>query len=398
MQQSKILYLTQFPHIGGGETILLSLIKSLDRRHFKPIVILPQKGQLSQKLKSLKINTYYLKLNPYLARTFFVPGASPFDLYHLIRLLQKIKPDLIHSNHLTLAIYAGSVAKLLNLPVVATAHGPWDSIYFYQDLITNLFVDKILANTPQTAQSLTRRKIISRSKVNIVPFGIDTSLFKPVYPAPNGARATSYQKQETRKALNLPQNDLVITIVGRLDQQKDHLTFLKAARIVEKKVKNALFLIVGSKLGDFSATKNSYYLQVKNYLKDNPDLKKRIRFTGFVNPDLMPQVYQASDILVSTSPSESFGLALAEGAACGLPTVATSSKNSHLIVKDGQNGFLVPPKSPDLLAQKILTLATNLRLRQKFGKFARSHIIKNFTLERYNKQVQDQYLELLAFD
>ena len=376
----KILYLTYHPEIGGGETVLLSLISKLDRRQFQPIVVLPSRGQLFQKLNELKCQTYILPVAGYLIRTFFVPGTSPTGIYSFLKLAKKVKPDLIHVNHLNLAVYGGVVAKILKIPVVATAHGTWDSLYFYQDLVNQLFVDKILANTPQVAKALTRRKIVSSKKVKLVPFGVDTNVFKPA------------NKRLARQKLRLPQNDNVITIAGRLDPVKDHLTFLKSAEIVYKKYPNALFYIVGSKLGDFSKNNNTMQ-KIQNFLKKNPDFVKNVVFAGFVKN--MSTVYNASDILVSSSLEESFGLALAEAAACEVPVVSTNVGGQSLIIKDGVNGFLVPPENPNLLAQKILQLTKNPKLGKEFGSAGRKHIMKNFQIENYVRNVQKEYFKLL---
>lgn len=360
----KILYLTQFPEIGGGETILLSLLEKLDKKKFKPYVIVPKRGQLSERLAKINIETYLLDLPPYLIRTFFVPGASPVAIYRLARLAKIIKPDLIHINHLTLSIYAGSAAKLLKIPVVATAHGPWDSYYFYQDLISNLFVDKILANTQTTANNLTKRKITKRQKIEIIPFGIDTDKFKPL---------SEKQKLTARKRLGFTPNDFIVTIVGRLDPAKDHLTFLKAAQIIQKKLKNSRFFIVGSKLGDFSKDNGDYFRKLKSFLTKNPTLARKVVFGGFIED--MPAVYNSSDVLVSTSPSESFGLAQAEAASSGLPIIATQNLK--------------------VLAKKILFLAKSPQERRKIGASGRSFVVKNFNIKNYIQNLENNYLSLL---
>lgn len=380
----KILYLTNFHQIGGGETSLICLIENLDRKKFEPIVVIPRKGQLSQKLKKLNVKTYFLNPSPYSFRTFFVPGASPTGIYRFLKLAKKIKPNLIHLNHLNLVIYAGICAKILKIPVVATCHGSWDSYYFYQDILSTIFVDKILANTASNAQILTRRKIIPKQKVIGVPFGIDTEIFNP---------ASNADKIEAKRKLTLPTNSFVVTIVGRLDPVKDHLTYLKAAKIIAKKIPNAIFFIVGSQKGDFSGTKTPYFAQIREFLKKEPALKKRVVFGGFI--DQMTAVYNASDVLLSTSHSESFGLALAEAAACGLPIVSTNTGGQRYIVKNNKTGFLAPPQNPQFIARKILILAKNPKLRRQFGQNGRKHIIENFSIEKYVGGVESIYLQLL---
>lgn len=382
MKPIKILYLTQFSEIGGGETILLSLLEKLNRKLFKPYVIVPKKGQLSEKLQNLKVETHFLNLPPYLIRTFFVPGASPIGLWQLATITQKIKPDLVHINHLTQAVYAGLAAKLLKIPLIATAHGPWDSFYFYQDLITNFFADKILANSKTMAQNLLKRKIISAQKVEVVPFGIDTTKFKP---------ASSYQRPVARKAFGFGENDFVVTIVGRLDPSKDHLTFLKAANLLLGRIENAKFFIVGSRLGDFSGSKNSYTREIKNYLRGKPELAKSVIFGGLV--DDMPSVYHATDILVSTSPQESFGLAQKEAMSCAVASVVASTTTT-IPPKDRQICQTAKSQSPQGFARKIWLLFKNPDLRTKIGKAARIYVEKNFPLTSYITKVESIYRRL----
>lgn len=381
MTPNKVLFLTQFPEIGGGETILISLLENLDRKKFEPAVIVPQKGQLSQKLEEMKIKTYYLKLNPYLLRTFFIPGISPSGIIQLSSLIRKIKPDLIHLNHLTLVVYGGLAAKILKIPTVATAHGPWDTLYFYQDLLTNVFVVKILANSLSLKKRMAKRKIIGHQKIDFLPFGIDTQKFSP-----------AKSKAIAKVKLGFSKNDYIITIVGRLDPIKDHLTFLKAAKLISKNIPNAKFFIVGSKLGDFSKRGSAYLKQVKNYLDENPQLSQKAIFAGFIKN--MPSVYHATDVLVSSSKSESFGLALAEAASSGLPIVTTNTGNQKNIVKDSKNGFLVSPQNPTAIAQKV-SLLKDKALRLSMGNYGRKHAVKNFAIKNYTEQAEKSYLKLL---
>lgn len=380
MKKFKVLYLTFHPHIGGGETILLSLLTKLDRNRFEPVVVVTAKGQLSERLAKLGIKTYIRYLNGYLIRTLFMPGVSPIGIYKLWKLVKKIRPDIIHLNHLNLAIYAGIPGKLLKIPVVATAHGSWNAIYFYQDIVNSLSADKILANTLKVAKALTKRKILNSKKVEVIPFGIDTNLFKP------------QNKLAAKKQLGISPKNLTIIIVGRLDPVKDHLTFLKAAEIVSKKYPNILFYIVGSTLGDFSKNNNTLK-KIQDFLKENASLAKRVVFAGFSQN--MPTVYNASDIIVSSSISESFGLTLAEAAACEVPIVTTNFGGQSLIVKKNVTGFLVPPENPELLAEKILTLIKNPKLRQIFGKNGRKYISANFPIENYVRSIEENYLSFV---
>src|SRR3989344_1806870 len=379
----KILYLTQHAEIGGGETILLSLLEKLDRNRFSPHVVVPKQGTLTKELESRKVPASVLSLPGYLIRTLFIPGMSPFGIFRFMKLVKKIKPDLIHLNHLNLAVYAGIAGRLLKIPIVATAHGPWDTLYFYQDALTNYCVNLLLPNTKYLAKKLLRRNIIPSHKIRFLPFGIDTEKFKP------------RPKEAAKKRLGMKHSDVLITNVGRFDPKNNHLSFLRAANLINRQLPETKILIVGSSLGNFSdrTNTNSPERNINGYLKNHPKLRSNVILTGFVND--MERIYAATDILISTSLLETFGLALAEAQASGIPVVATNAGSQSLIVKDGQTGFLVPPGQPKATADKILILAKDPKLRQQFGKYSREYILAHFTITRYVNTIERMYRQMI---
>lgn len=384
----KILYISQFAQVGGGETALLYLLSKLNTKKFEAHIILPQKGQFYQRLKNINVKIYILDLPPYLVRTLFIPGSSPIAIIKLLKLTRKINPDLIHINHLQLSIYAGIVANILKIPTVGTAHGVWDSLYFYQNLIYKFFLKTIIANTPETALNIRKHGFYKTNKIKTVLFGIDTNLFKP---------ASLKEKIQAKNIFNIPNGYIVISIIGRLDPQKDHMTFLKCAKIILEKHLKVFFLIVGGVEGDFSKkdSKGNYLKGLKNFIASERQLSNHLKFTPYQED--IRNIYRATDIAVSTSssPGESFGLALLEAASSEIPVVSTKNWSQQLIIKDGQTGYLVKPQNPKSQAEKICKLISNSRLRHKFAKNARKHAILHFQLQDYVKNIEKIYLSLI---
>lgn len=369
MSPSIILYLSAFSEIGGGETSLLYLLSKLNKKKFTPIVVLPKEGQLSNQLRQAHITVYIIPFSPYSWRFLFLPGCTPSALLKLFRLCRTQRPKLIHLNHPILSLYGGLIGKLLKIPVITTAHGPWDIYYFFHDLMYQLMLRKIITNTLSLKSLFKKHHLVSKTKIIAIPFGIDTSYFKPG------------SQRKARQMLNLPQTKLIISFVSRLDPLKDLETSIDASRMVTKIIPKAHFYLIGSEMGDFSQT--NYGQEILKKLPPNTT------FMGFSTN--MPLVYQASDMIVSSSLFESFGLTLAEAGACGIPVVCTNQGNQKAIVKTGYTGFLVPPKNPKALAQKIITLAKNKNLRRQFGFQARQHIQKHFELTNYVKKIEAIY-------
>ena len=133
--------------------------------------------------------------------------------------------------------------------------------------------------------------------------------------------------------------------------------------------------------------------QIKDFLAKSPKLAAKVIFGGFIED--MQAVYSATDVLVCCSPSESFGLAMAEAASCALPIVATDVGNIRAIIKNGKSGFLVSPKNPQAIARRVQTLFKNPVLGVSLGKFAKDYVQKDFPLANYVRKVDLLYRQLL---
>jgi glycosyltransferase involved in cell wall biosynthesis len=110
----------------------------------------------------------------------------------------------------------------------------------------------------------------------------------------------------------------------------------------------------------------------------------------------MEEIYAATDILVSTSLSESFGLVFAEAQASGIPVVTTNVGGQRSVVKDGKTGFLVPPQKPNRIAAKVSILINDLKLHQTFSRNAHRHIERNFSLKTYVRRVEKLYGKIIS--
>ena len=87
---------------------------------------------------------------------------------------------------------------------------------------------------------------------------------------------------------------------------------------------------------------------------------------GWIAHDELPKYLTSADIYVSTSLSDGASVSLVEAMACGLPVVTTDAGDAGKWIEDGRNGFIVPTKSPELLAEKIAYLLENKDLREIF--------------------------------
>ncbi len=105
----------------------------------------------------------------------------------------------------------------------------------------------------------------------------------------------------------------------------------------------------------------------------------RLRFVGRRQPDELRFYYGAGDIAVTTPWYEPFGLTPLEGMACGRPVVGSAVGGIAFTIVDGVTGFLVPPRDPEALADRLQDLLAQPDLRARLGRAARTRVEREFT-------------------
>ena len=123
---------------------------------------------------------------------------------------------------------------------------------------------------------------------------------------------------------------------------------------------------------------------------------RNVKSLGRIPPKDMPSVYQMSDILLSPTVREGFGLAVAEAMACGLPVVASNCSSIPELVDHGKGGFLCPVGDVDAFAERINILADSPRLRREMGEYNRAKAEKMFTLDRMVDEYKNLFEEVLG--
>jgi len=105
----------------------------------------------------------------------------------------------------------------------------------------------------------------------------------------------------------------------------------------------------------------------------------------------VPEILQASDIFVLNSKSEGMSNALLEALAAGLPCIATDVGGNPELVRDGENGFLVPPNQPAPLSRLLDILANDPELRARMGERSRQRAQDEYSLEAMVRRTERIY-------
>ena len=128
-------------------------------------------------------------------------------------------------------------------------------------------------------------------------------------------------------------------------------------------------------------------------LANDLGLSQSVHFLG-ERPDV-PDLLSALDILVMSSYTESFPNAILEAMAMGKPVVATNVGGIPEVVEEGQTGFLVPPRDPKAIADRVLSLCRDSARRLQMGRAARARVEDNFTVQSVSARLEGIYVRSL---
>jgi glycosyltransferase involved in cell wall biosynthesis len=349
----KIFFVITTLNIGGAEKVLTIILNKLDRKIFMPsLVLLEKRGEFLKEIPpDIKIYDLKKKSGLNILFGFLSFLKSVFKLYMIIK---KEMPDVVVGflDHANLAVLL--TKKLIrnkkicwiiserNLPLAQASSLKFAKVRI---LLIRLFyktADKIIANTSHAKDELIKIFNIHPEKIVVIHNPIE---IEKIY---------SLAKHNPNDLIR-KNDEYVLISVGRLTKQKGYPFLLRAFADVLKKFKCRLII-----LGEGEERE-----QIEKLIKDL-NLETNVVLMGSVgNP--YPYIIK-SDIFVMSSLWEGFPNALLEAMALGKPIIATKcNKDIESIVKDGKNGFLVPPGDVKSLRDAIIKLLQDKTLRNKFA-------------------------------
>lgn len=173
------------------------------------------------------------------------------------------------------------------------------------------------------------------------------------------------------------QDPRYVAWAGRLVYVKGLFDLIECAEYVCKEHPSISFLIAGQ----------GPLMQPLRKLVKNRALEKKVIFAGQLDRENLRRHYQNSAIFALTSHVESFPTTVLEAMSCGVPVVATMAGDVPKVVKDGETGFLVPPKDPKAMAQRITYLLNDEDLRKKMGKASRKLMENEYSWNRISDKI-----------
>lgn len=303
------------------------------------------------------------------------------------KVVEKNKIDLIHAHFAYPEGLIGLLAKRrTSKPLVVTCHGydiliePSAGYGVRLSKRIDAIVSRVLndADAIVTASKATfneASKVVKNcSKVHLIPNAIDVQRFDPTI---NGSNIS--------KMLRIEGHTVVFTLRGH--EPKYGLEYLIRAVPLVVKERNDVAFVIG---GDGSLRRYYEQLAVKLCVKE------KLIFTGKIPQSEVPYYYAMSDIVVVPSLQEAFGLVVSEAMACGKPVIGTMVGGIPDQIIDGYNGFLVQPRNPSQIAEKILWLSNNPEKAKIMGMNGRKIVEERFDINKRIDKIRSLYEKLLA--
>lgn len=302
--------------------------------------------------------------------------SALFESISLRKHIKKIKPDIVYAH----SSIAGAITRMacigLKVKVIYNPHG-WSfnmetkkkKVYVFLEKLMAYFCDAIICISEAERESAIREKICNKCKLHVIYNGIDFEEYN-----------------NEKNTLPIPDNAVVIGMVGRICKQKAPDVFVKMAAEVQKKIPNAFFVIVGDVIEGDSEER----FEIEKLAKD---LCVNLYITGWVTN---PMSYMSTfDVGCLLSRWEGFGLAIPEYMLTGVPIVATRTDAIPYLIEDRKDGFLVEKDNWKEAATCVVELALNSSLRKEIIKNEQMTVRRRFNACRVSKESDQLYKELL---
>lgn len=375
------------PSVHGVTISIETLRKNLEKLGHKVFVFAPAHPNYKDK-------------NPNVFRFKSIRAFSKSDTYFALPFLPQkkqlkeildLKLDICHAHSpFNMGFFGKYISSHQDIPLVYTHHtlySAYAKFYLKESLITPYLArvwstwfsnlsDLVIAPSPKIKKMLKEYGV--KKKIEILPTGIDTDIFK----------INRKSREKLRKELKLPPDAKILIYAGRIVEEKNILFLVKSFAELKKKRENVYLLLIGPALPT-----NPYVKKLKEEI-EKEKIEKYVIFTGSIPHKKMPFYYQGSDVFLFASLTDTQGIVILEAEACGLPIVALKDDAFTNLVENKKNCFLVRKPDPKSFAKRILEIIDNPSLWEKFSH--KSHqIAQSFSEEKQTKKLLEIYKSLL---
>ena len=350
---------------GGTERQCLHLVRGLAGLGVQNSVFYFRPGPLLAELESAGVPA------------FAVPQASvqsigfPFPVIALARQIRRRAPDVVQTYGFHSSLRGLAAAILASVPVRVAARRELGKCLNPTQRRADRWAWRLAHRIVTNAEAVRRQLVVEErmpsGKVVVIRNGLD---LQPWLAPGDGADANGSP---------------LVGMVAHFREDKDHLTFLRAATEILRSVPSARFCLVGAGVLEPVVREWAHGLGIA----------ERVEFRGRLEGETLRAAVRQFSVSVLASKSEGLPNTVLEAMAAARPVVATAVGGTGEVIEDGITGFLVQPGVPTAMAARIVSLLENPLLARRMGECGRHKVRREFTVERMADQFLDLYRGLL---
>ena len=295
----------------------------------------------------------------------------------LVKLQKEKQYNLVYCQQPVGGVMGRKLAKKFKLPCIYTAHG----FHFFKG---NNFLKNFIFKTIEKHYSryttalvtineedyLASQKFYAKRTYKINGIGVDLSKYSV---------DKDFDRDKFRETLGFKKDDFVVISIGELNKNKNTYRLLEVMKNIDDN--NIKYIVCGQ-----GPLKEKYV----EYIETN-NLNDRIKMVGFRKD--IPELLSASDVFIMPSYREGLSKSMMEAMSIGLPIIASKIRGNVDLVTDGENGLLCGIEDNAGYQEKIVALAQDKSLQNKFSK-ANKEKIKNYSIQKVIEQLDKVYEEM----
>jgi len=351
----RVLFVVPALPVGGAERHVTTMLPRMNPARFTPSVIcIGEEGELFSTLRAAGIEAAALRLHK---------RQAVRALIELVMMMRRTRPDVVvvqGYNAETLGRIAARIAGVKH-----TINWVHNASGLVQRGTVRRTVDRALTRWTSAYFGVAE----AQRPYLVDELGHPDDKIRVIY---NGVDLAQFRTSTDRGVLaefGFAENDPVVGIVAVLRPEKDHVSLLRAARTVVDELTNARFLIIGD--GPTRPQLEALCTEL--------GITPNVHFAG--SRDDVARLLPAIDVFVLTSTSECFPISVLEAMACARPAVCSAVGGIPEVIKDGETGYLVPPKDPPQLAARLVRLLQDPLTARRMGRAARARVEAEFDLD-----------------
>lgn len=322
------------------------------------------------------------------ATPYRMPGYMAGLLWQIPRIVKREKIDVVlHSSMVTASLtptMIGAIHKagaiVAAVPVGRDVTLPTVGYQWYVRRVLRS-LDAVFPISRATAQECLQRGL-PPSRMHVVPCGVDAQLFN----APRDRRAARRELLRAigESAQTIPDDALILVSVGRHQERKGFAWFTD--HVMPRLPRDVVYLITGE--GPMTP-------RIQEAI-DRHGLVGRVRMLGKVDEEMLGRLYRGADLFVMPNihvkgDIEGFGVVMLEAGMCGMPVLAADLEGISDVIREGENGHLVPSEDADAFVDRVMRYRAS---PERLGEASRGAAV--YTARHFSwPAIADRYVRLL---